>query len=52
MNYTLTLNGKSVELTDSEMDLIYEALDEFRFSGVQEEECGEVLSKIAEVSNT
>ena len=50
MNYTLTFNNKTVELTDEEMDIIFESLDDYRYSDVFPEEVRTIQSKIQEIT--
>jgi hypothetical protein len=48
--YTLSINGKSVVLADYEMDIIFEAINEFRASDVEPETCDEIISKLYDLS--
>lgn len=40
-------NTKTLQFTSEELDLIYDALEEMRFSGENEEEVAALQSKIA-----
>ena len=51
--YTLRFGTRTVELTDAHMDVIFEALEEFRMSIDDEDQilaAHEVISAIVEVS--
>jgi hypothetical protein len=51
-NYKLVLGNKTVELTDNEIDCIYDALNELsNMDEVLSDTCGDIQSKLFDLTN-